>query len=1015
MITLTPLALADRVRALLDQATPEVVPGRVLAWWGNTRFPSGGVPAPVLTQQQWQGRYLTLENAALEHGAVTPQAQMDGLTRDMRPDDPLPIAIADFDVAVPRESVVRDILAAASNGAGPGALPRRLADAIETRRAFMATAYLHDQWGRPMPVHRGRDVSFVLDERFHLTNPGGAPPDGVAINVGDGTGFRAVAWGDVVEARYPTGDSAEIAIRCTYGGEDREARFGVAISDEQAPPRPDDTWELQGADADGKPTEHGRAWVFRVPGRRDIVNPVILVEGFPGGHPCDYLYELLNASGLVDDLRVAGYDLVVVGLDNGLAKIERNADVLVDCIRKAKERTKQPLVVGGVSMGGLVSRYALARMEHGDAGHAPEDHQTRVYLSIDAPHGGTYTSLGVQWFVRALAPYARSLESFSRLIDSASNVQLMLAWWDGQTVSRSPLRDELLAAFAAVGEYPSRPRKLAVSCGRGDGVGGPATAGTRTLEWRSEPFVAIALNTLPGAGGVVADGSWLVADPPLMPMPDPQLRTWETVPGSLNAYNARMAQLASAFGCGTVLPEDGNFLTCCVPTASALGLDPEQRDPSQPIGQDALPFDAHTCSSDNRQHLVLERGVSEWIAAQVGAPPPRRASASPSPSPSPPGLPVFNPYAPGFFQNPYSTYARMREVPPPMVGDRLWFFRYADCKDILERTETFLKRPPGPAGIFGSDPPLHTRLREQIGPPFSAALLGAPDLVEQYVTQAIGAVARTGHMDVLADFADQVAAGVFMDLLGIPQADREKIRLWESAILAARGDLQPPALKFAGETAEGALRFYLTGLVGQHQAGGGQAGLIAELCKQIGIGLVAEDVARSCYDFMAAGHLSTGWLIASGILSLLDYPDQFRALQLAPAKMESAIAEILRYEPPFQLIGRVAVNDTQVGDTEVAAGQPVVVVVGSANRDTSVFQGNPEVLDIDRADARLQLSFGDGVHRCIGAPLAQLMAPIALEALMNRLPGLALDGVPQWQAADPVLRFLTSLRVRFAA
>jgi cytochrome P450 len=1016
MIIRTKPALADRIRALLDQARPDVVPGRLLAWWGANSFPSGAAPAPPLTQQQWEGLYLRLENGALEPGAVMPQARLEGQMRDVRPDGPLPVVIASFDVAVPRDGIADGVLSAASNGAGPAGLPRRLADAIQTRRAFMATAYLHDQWAHDIPVHRGRDVKLKLDERFHLTNPGGALPDAVAIDLGEG--FHPVAWGDVVEAHYPTGDSAEIAIRCTYAGDEREARFTVAISDEPAPPRPDDIWELHGTAADGTPTEHGRAWVFRVPGRREVVNPVILVEGFPGGHPCDYMYELLNASGLVDQLRASGYDLVIVGLDNGLARIQRNADVLVDCIRKTLKRTQQPVVVGGVSMGGVISRYALARMEHGGDGHEPEDHRTRVYLSIDAPHGGTYTSLGVQWFVKALAPYAPSLASFARLIDSDSNVQLMIAWWDGENVGRGALRDELLEDLAAVGDYPSRPSRLAVSCGRGDGVPGTAMPGTPTLVWKSEPFVSIELNTLPGPAGavdgLVAGGSWLVADEPLRPMRNPQIRAWEAVPGSQNAYNARMAQVATAFGCGTVRADPANALTCCVPTTSALGLDPREHDPSQPVGPKGIPFGAYTCSSANRLHLALEPGVTKWIVEQIGAPPPRASSGARTPAP-PAGAPVFNPYAADFFQNPYPTYARMRAVAPPTVGGRLWFFRYADCEQVLQSTETFLKQPAGPVGIFGSDPPLHTRLREQIEPPFSTAVRAAPALAEAYVTQAIGAVAPTGHMDVLADFADRVAANIFMDMLGIPSVDREDIRRWETAILGARGDLQPKLVKFAGATAEGALRYYIAGLVSQCQAGGGQPGLVADLSKQIGVGLVAEDVARSCYDFMAAGHLSTGWLIASGLLSLLRHPDQFRELQLAPAKMDKAVQEILRYEPPFQLVARVAANDTQVGETEVPFKQQVVAVVGSANRDPAAFTGDPEVLDIDRAAAKPQLSFGDGIHRCIGEPLARAVAPIALEALMSRLPGLNVDGVPQWQASDPVLRFLTSFRVRFAA
>ena len=192
---------------------------------------------------------------------------------------------------------------------------------------------------------------------------------------------------------------------------------------------------------------------------------MILVEGFPGGHPCDYMYELLNASGMVDALHAAGYDVIIVGLDNGLTKIQLNAQVLVQCIREARKRTPQPLVVGGVSMGGLVSRYALARMEK-----QGEDHGTRTYLSIDAPHRGTYTSLGVQWFVHALEPYARvARRLLARCWTRPPTCSSMIEWLDEGEVGQSPLREELLADFAAVGGYPRAPRKLAVSCGRGDG------------------------------------------------------------------------------------------------------------------------------------------------------------------------------------------------------------------------------------------------------------------------------------------------------------------------------------------------------------------------------------------------------------------------------------------------------------------------------------------------------------------------------------------------------------------
>jgi cytochrome P450 len=408
--------------------------------------------------------------------------------------------------------------------------------------------------------------------------------------------------------------------------------------------------------------------------------------------------------------------------------------------------------------------------------------------------------------------------------------------------------------------------------------------------------------------------------------------------------------------------------------------------------------------------------VTRWIVAQLGTPPPvggggSYAGAQPTVAP-------FNPMDPAFFQNPYPKYAYMREHAPVVpVGPDLWFFLHADCKAILDQTETFLKHPPGPqtlTGIFMSDPPRHTRLRELIGPALCTAIQGAPALIEQRVTGTIGTVAPTGHMEAVGDYAGPVASGVLYDIVGIPDADRPKVWAWELAILRARGSTQP-AIKLQSDTATAALQFYLEGRVHEYQRTGAGSGLLGLLCRQIGLGLVVEDVYLSCADFIAAGHLSNTWLIASAILALLQRPDQLCALRLAPAKIDQAVVELLRYEPPFQLVARYAAYATQIGATEIAAGQRVVGVVGSANRDATVFAGDPEILDMDRADAGEQLGFGDGIHYCIGAPLARMVVPAALLALVQRLPGLALDGLPQWQTADPTLRALTSLPLRFAA
>jgi cytochrome P450 len=1000
-------ALAERIRGLLAQANADTVPSGVLAWFGNTDFPDGDAAVPTLSQPAWEAMYFRIENAALERGTVKPLPLVKLDTRDLRPDGPLPIAIAHFRMAVPRSAFASRVRSAAADG--EQRFPNdNLTAVIEERRAFAACALMHEQWGLQTPAYRGRDVSFVIDPRFHLTNPGELPPDAVDADLGDGRGFQPVTIGEPFGAHYPSGDAATVAIRCRYGDTALTARFQVAIGDRPAAPAPDDTWPLQApAAADGTPGNAGRAWVFRAPGHTDVVNPVILVEGFPGNRSCDYLYELLNQAGTVDGLRAAGYDLVIVGLDNGMSRIQDNAGVLADCIRKASARTGAPLVVGGVSMGGIISRLALARMEA-----AGEPHGTRAYLSIDAPHGGTYTSLGVQWFVHSLLQAAPGLGGFASLIDAPSNQQLMIAWLNDGAVGQSPLRAELLSDLAAVGGYPKQPRKLAVSCGRGDGVGGAAQPGAQVMRWSGEPFVSVTTNTLPGdEDGIVASGSWFLAQPPaLEPLVVDGGVAWDTAPGSQNTYNAEAAGVAAAIGCGTV--EHSADITCGVPTVSALDL---EQDPFAPVADGTGPFDAHVCSPDNVQHLQITPEVGTWILEELGAPPPQ-----------------FDPHDPEFLNDPYPVYARFREQTPMTLVhpyESHWCFRYADCKRILEEKETFLKNPPGgeprplgpvgimteyPIGIFGSDPPQHTKLRSQIEPLFCAAIGQAPALATAFAADAVKQARAAGHMELVADFALPVPAKVLFKLLGIPPDPGvwEGLIAWVTTIVRAHDITQPMPVRFQGATASMALHQYLAGLVLQYQKTPGP-GLIGAVTSAIGTDLTADEVQMCFFDFVVAGYLSTTYLIASGVRALLDHPDELAALRADPARMSDAVEEMLRFEPPLQIIDRYLAHDTELCGVTLHANDKVTAVIASADRDPAAFDpatfGDPDVFQIDRPDSP-HLSFGGGIHHCIGAPLARLVMPAAMSALLA-VPELEIAGLPQWQT-DPYLRGMVNLPLR---
>ena len=601
--------LAAQLRRLLELATPETVPGGVLIWWGTSDLPSGtGTPA-ALNQLAWEGTYLRLQNGALAPDVVQPLPAVLGTTTPRRPDGQLPIAIANFAYAVPRPELADRVRRAAAEGRALKDPPSGLEGQLLQRRAFFASGLLHDQWGVRLPAYRGRSVELVVSEDFHLTNPGAPLPDTVALDLGDGRGFAPVEIGTPISATFSDdAAAAQLTIRCTYGSEVLTAAFTVPLSDQPAAPEPDERWSLR-----GECGNTGTAYVYHAAGQAKVTRPVIMVEGFPGGHPADYLYDTFDQQGTATKLRAAGRDVVIVGLDKGADEIQRNADVLVACIRKTLRRTDQPLVVGGVSMGGLISRFALAAMEA-----RGERHNTETFLTIDAPHAGAYTSLGAQWFVQTCRSFLPALEAEAQLLDSPANQQFVM-WWLHEGVAQvSPLRTAFIDELAALGNYPQLPRRLAVSCGRGDGASS-TPEGAHTLDWSGEPWISVDVRTLAATGpALVGQGSWLLAEPPQLPplVFDSHGRAWEGAPGGQETYNGQVAALAIGVGCGAVTHALDE--TCSVPTVSALDLCQDPSEAVPPANAGKSPFEDYCFNSENQFHLTITPECSAWLLAALG-------------------------------------------------------------------------------------------------------------------------------------------------------------------------------------------------------------------------------------------------------------------------------------------------------------------------------------------------------------------------------------------------------------
>lgn len=391
---------------------------------------------------------------------------------------------------------------------------------------------------------------------------------------------------------------------------------------------------------------------------------------------------------------------------------------------------------------------------------------------------------------------------------------------------------------------------------------------------------------------------------------------------------------------------------------------------------------------------------------------------------------TFNPHDPAFLADPFPTYEAFRTQAPIAavpVYTSDWLFRYDDCVQVLTDTDVWIKRPPGgsppgygppgimsnfPDGLFISDPPVHTQLRSILEPLLDQAIENAPQLTQQVAEPLLAAAKQHGRIELVADYALPVPSSVLFMLLGIPDTPGlwNGLLSWQAAIVAAHDVTQSAGVRGAGATASMALNLFFEGL-GLADRALPAPGLFAEICTAFAdAGLTPQHVQMSAVDFLVAGYLSTTFIIGTGVRNLLLNPDQLRALRADPSLINRAVEEMLRFDGPVQVIDRYAARDTEVGGKTYQQNAKVTAVVGSADHDPAAFT-NPERFLIRRPKNN-HLGFGDGIHRCIGAPLARLVAPVAINMLLEAFPHLALDGLPQWQS-DPYLRAVTSLPLRF--
>ena len=300
--------------------------------------------------------------------------------------------------------------------------------------------------------------------------------------------------------------------------------------------------------------------------------------------------------------------------------------------------------------------------------------------------------------------------------------------------------------------------------------------------------------------------------------------------------------------------------------------------------------------------------------------------------------------------------------------------------------------------FFDQEPPNHTRLRGLVAQVFTPRRVEAlRPQVESDAGDLLAAALRRGRFDLVEDYAAPLPVAVIADLLGIPPADRGRLRPWSAAIVAMYELRHTPAQEQAAGQAAGEFWDYLDWLANARRREPQDdliSALAAAMDAETGARLSQEELIAACILLLNAGHEATVNAFGNGMLALFqDWRARERlAADASPTNLRRAVEEMLRYNTPLQLFRRWVYADCDYAGQRLQAGQQVALFLGSANRDPERFE-RPDEFDITRSD-NPHLAFGAGIHYCLGAPLARLELEIALGALLRLAPKLRLDGDP---------------------
>lgn len=381
---------------------------------------------------------------------------------------------------------------------------------------------------------------------------------------------------------------------------------------------------------------------------------------------------------------------------------------------------------------------------------------------------------------------------------------------------------------------------------------------------------------------------------------------------------------------------------------------------------------------------------------------------------------IFYPFTPEFMEDPYPHYAELRRhVPVHEHPGGFWMLsRYEDVSALLRSGLSVEQRHVGPgpfrdayakAGVtdeprlkglalLDRDPPDHTRLRKLVTQAFTARAINALEpMIRGLVDEALDGIAEAGGGDLVESLAFPLPFTVISRMLGMPPIDTPHMRMLTSLLMRSV-ELTPDREVMRVIEAADAEIFALVGDAVSRKRREPADDLLTALiaAEDDGDKLTHDELVAQVTMLYVAGYETSVNLISGGALALLRHPDQMELLRAKPELEANAVEETLRYDPPVHTSRRVTLEPYHVGGHDIPAGSFILANLAGANRDEAFWGPDAEELRIDRENARRHLSFGGGMHHCLGATLGRLEGRVALGELVRRFPGLALDGKVEW-------------------